>query len=49
MERKGFFIDSICQLVIEDKRSRKAPEEGQCLAVHIFHMLCSARLVLACI
>ena len=56
------FIDSICQLVVDDKRSRKALEKGQCsstaslkrstglfLAVHIFHVLCSARLVLACI
>ena len=30
MERKEFFTDSICQLVVEDKRSRKALEEGQC-------------------
>ena len=56
------FFDSICQLVVDDKRSRKALEKGQCsstaslrrstglfLAVHIFHVLCSARLVLACI
>ena len=48
------FIDSICQLVVDDKTSRKALEKGQCsstglfLAVHIFHVLCSARLVLPC-
>ena len=35
MERKDFFllilfVNWCCQLVVEDKRSRKALEEGQC-------------------
>ena len=66
-ETRVYFIDPICQLRVDDKRSRKALEKGQCTstttAVHVveeehwpvlgcpqfLHMLCFARLVLACI
>ena len=29
-EKGVYFIDSMCQLVVDDKRLRKALEKGQC-------------------